>query len=223
MDLSWKFAAIRNGWGGDGLLGTYEIERRPVAVRNVAEASGNLARMLSPEDNAAFLERTAAGDAVRKEVGQRFAERMKREWQTLGIHLGYRYGDSPLCAHEDSAPPPDDPANYIQTSCPGSRAPHVWLGDGRSTLDLFGRDFVLLRLGMDAPDGEPLAAAARCCKMPLDIITIEDPAVLKAYESCLVLVRPDGHVAWRGDMVPTDPARLIDVVRGAAPAGEAHP
>jgi 2-polyprenyl-6-methoxyphenol hydroxylase-like FAD-dependent oxidoreductase len=217
VDLSWKFAAIFEGWGGDELLASYETERRPVAVRNVTEASGNLARMLRPEDNAAFLEYTVKGAALRKEVGHRFAERMKREWQTLGIHLGYNYANSPVCAHEESAPLPDDPATYIQTTRPGSRAPHLWRADGTSTLDLFGHGFVLLCLGTNATDAEPLAAAARCCKMPLDIISIEDPAVLKAYEFGLVLVRPDGHVAWRGDAVPPDSARLMDIVRGAKP------
>ena len=215
VDLSWKFDAVLMGWAGEALLDSYEIERHPVAVRNVTEASGNLARMLSPEDNGAFLEDTAEGNAVRKEVGDRFAERMKREWQTLGIHLGYCYGNSPICAHDGSAAPPDGPAHYIQTTCPGSRAPHVWRADGSSTLDHFGRGFVLLRLGADTPDTEPLAVAARCCKMPLDIITIEEPAVRDAYQHCLVLVRPDGHVAWRGHGVPPDPARLIDLVRGA--------
>ncbi|MDA1324569.1 MAG: FAD-dependent oxidoreductase [Proteobacteria bacterium] len=220
VDLSWKFAAMLDGWGGGGLLASYETERRPVAVRNVTEASGNLARMLSPEDNSAFLEDTAEGAAVRKEVGRRFSETMKREWQTLGIHLGYCYDRSPICAHEGGASPAQDPATYIQSTHPGSRAPHVWLSDGTSTLDLFGSGFVLLRLGAGAPDAQPLAAAARCCKMPLEIVTIEDPAVLEAYERCLVLVRPDGHVAWRGDVVPPEPATLMDLVRGVNSEGD---
>ena len=216
VDLSWKFDAVLMGWAGEALLDSYEIERHPVAVRNVTEASGNLSRMLSPEDNGAFLEDTAEGNAVRKEVGDRFAERMKREWQTLGIHLGYCYSNSPICAHDGCVAPPDDPAHYIQTTYPGSRAPHVWRADGSSTLDYFGRGFVLLRFGADTPDTEPLAAAARCCKMPLDIVTIEEPAVRDAYQHRLVLVRPDGHIAWRGHGVPPDPARLIDLVRGAS-------
>ena len=109
----------------------------------------------------------------------------------------------------------------------GEHGMELWVSDGTSTLDLFGHGFVLLQLGpdtgRDAPDGEPLAAAARCCKMPLEFITIEDPAVLEAYEHCFVLVRPDGHVAWRGDEFPTDPARLIDIVRGAPATGDANP
>jgi len=76
---------------------------------------------------------------------------------------------------------------------------------------------VLLRLGPDAPDGEPLATAARSCKMPLETVSIGEPEVLAAYERPLVLVRPDGHVAWRGDAIPANPAALVNLVRGAKP------
>ena len=223
VDLSWKISAVLNGWGGARLLESYEIERHPVAVRNVNEASGNLARMLSPEDNASFLEDSVEGKAVRKDVGDRFAERMKREWQSLGIHLGYSYQGSPICVTEEAIQIADDPAIYIQTTRPGSRAPHVWLADGRSTLDLFGRGFVLLRLGAAAPDAAPLATAARCCKMPLEIVTLEEKAVIYAYEQRLVLLRPDGHVAWRGDQLPSDPKALIYLVRGADPTKGSTP
>ena len=220
VDLSWKFAAIFDGWGGSGLLDAYEVERRPVAVRNVTEASGNLARMMAPEDNEVFLEDSEQGRKIRKEVGERFSERMKREWKSLGIHLGYTYEHSPIIVRDGSAPSSDDPGFYIQSSCPGSRAPHVWRPDGSSTLDLYGWRFVLLRLGADAPDTTPLANAAQCCKMPLDVISIEEPDVIDAYERQLVLVRPDGHVAWRGDALPYDPEALINVVRGAGKGEE---
>ena len=51
--------------------------------------------------------------------------------------------------------------------------------------------------------------------MPLEVVTIEDPAIVEIYEQPLVLVRPDGHVAWRGTQAPPDPLALIDRVRGA--------
>jgi len=50
--------------------------------------------------------------------------------------------------------------------------------------------------------------------VPLTSVAIMEPNVLKAYERRLVLVRPDGHVAWRGDAEPADAGALIDVVRG---------
>src|SRR5262249_60734321 len=93
--------------------------------------------------------------------------------------------------------------------------PHVWLRDGRSTLDLFGRGFVLLRLGADAPSWESLQRAARERGVPLQIVALDEANVRAAYARRLVLVRPDGHVAWRSDAEPKDARAVIDVVRGA--------
>src|SRR5690606_27435279 len=135
VDLSWKLAATLDGWGGPALLQSYDIERRPVAARNVAEASRNLRRMLSVGTNPTLLDATPEGAQTRIRVGAAMAEAMSNEWFTTGMHLGYRYDPSPICVPDGTEPPPDDPRDYIQTSHPGSRAPHAWLDDGRSTLD----------------------------------------------------------------------------------------
>jgi 2-polyprenyl-6-methoxyphenol hydroxylase-like FAD-dependent oxidoreductase len=216
VDLSWKLAATVEGWAGPRLLDSYESERRPVAMRNVAEASGNLTRMLSPGKNPELLDDTAAGAAVRQRVGATFSEAMRREWFTLGIHLGYRYDESPVCLPEGTPGPAVETMRYLQTAWPGARAPHAWLADGRSTLDLFGRGFVLLRLGAPAPDAAPLVTAAALRRVPLSVVDIGEPEVVKLYERRLILVRPDGHVAWRGDLPPPDPLAVIDRIRGAA-------
>lgn len=215
VDISWKIDAMLKSWGGDTLLDSYDKERRPVAIRNVAEASENLSRMLTPEKHTAFLDDTEEGSKIRKEVGIRFAQRMKREWQTLGIHLGYRYDNSPICMADGTDSPPSDASIYIQSARPGSRAPHVQLADGSSTLDLFGRSFVLLTLGENPTNCEALARAAKACKMPLNIISIADTSVLEAYEARMILIRPDGHVAWRNNYLPNDPGALLDTVRGS--------
>ena len=199
-----------------GCSKSYSVERRPVATRNVTEASGNLGRMLSPRHNPTLLDDTPAGARVRAEVGAALSQAMMREWRTLGMHLGYYYDGSPICCPDGTPPPSLDPAVYVQTARPGSRAPHVWLGDGRSTLDLFGRSFVLLALGAAPPDPAPLVDAARRAGMPLHVVRLDEPDVAKAYDRALVLVRPDGHVAWRDDALPADPAAIIDRVRGAA-------
>jgi hypothetical protein len=104
---------------------------------------------------------------------------------------------------------------YTQIARPGARAPHVWLADGRSTLDLFGRGFGLLRIGADAPASESLTRAAADAGVPLEVVALDAPGVLAAYERRLVLVRPDGHVAWRADAAPRDARAVMDVVRGA--------
>jgi 2-polyprenyl-6-methoxyphenol hydroxylase-like FAD-dependent oxidoreductase len=213
VDLSWKLAAAIGGWGGETLLDSFDAERRPIAVRNVKEASGNLSRMLSPGRNDELLDDTEAGAALRRCVGAAMTETMRHEWYTLGMHLGYRYEDSPVCIPDGTPPTPDDRRHYIPTARPGSRAPHVWLADGRSTLDLFGRSFVLLRIGAHAPDVEPLMQAAQQSRVPLDVVSADEPAVASAYERPLVLVRPDGHVAWRGDDL-ADPRMIINSVCG---------
>jgi 2-polyprenyl-6-methoxyphenol hydroxylase-like FAD-dependent oxidoreductase len=218
VDLGWKIEANLRGWGGPELLRSYEIERRPVAVRNVTEASSNLGRMLSTRQRLPppeIFQAGPQGDAARKDYGAWFTATMKHEWFTLGFHFGYRYEGSPIIWPDGTPEPPLDAATYTQTARPGHRAPHVYLPDRRSTLDLFGRGFVLLRLGADPPDVPRLRAAAAAAGMPLDVIDLDLPDVTSLYERHLVLVRPDGHVAWRSDVEPDDADAVIDVVRGA--------
>ena len=105
--------------------------------------------------------------------------------------------------------------SYEQTARPGHIAPHAWLDQGRSTLDLFGRGFVLLRLGDDPPDARALAGAARAVRMPLNIVDIPNPDIAALYRNRLVLVRPDGMVCWRADLAPSVTESVIEVVTGA--------
>ena len=168
VDLSWKLAATIEGWGGDGLLNSYSSERQPVGARNVAEASGNLHRMLSIGRHDDLLDPTPQGAAARHRVGREFSDIMRREWHTLGVHLGYRYEGSPICWPDGSPAPPDDPRNYVPTARPGHRAPHAFLADGRSTLDLYGRAYTLLVFGTDAASAAPLVEAAQRRGVPID-------------------------------------------------------
>jgi 2-polyprenyl-6-methoxyphenol hydroxylase-like FAD-dependent oxidoreductase len=220
VDLSWKLAATIEGWGGEGLLDSYSIERQPIGTRNVTEASGNLRRMLSVPPQPNLLDDTPQGAATREKVGREFSETMRREWFTLGAHLGYRYENSPICWPDGSAAPADDPRVYVPTARPGHRAPHAFLADGRSTLDLFGRGFALIGFGAEAAEAAPLLEAAKKRNLPLTFTAIAEPHIADLYERKFVLVRPDGHVAWRGDRMPEDALCVIDVVRGAADRGK---
>lgn len=219
VNLSWKLAAVVEGWGGPHLLDSYEREQLPVAVRNVGEATENLRRMLSPRivdlDPRMFEAGDPEAEAARREYGLRYTEMMRREWFSIGVHLGYVYEDSPIVVPDGTPRPPLQTSSYTPTARPGSRAPHAWLGDGRSTLDLFGRGFVLLRLGDDPPPVRDLVLAAGRARMPLEVIDLAEPAVARLYERRLVLVRPDGQVAWRADALPGDAAGLVEAVRGA--------
>lgn len=218
VDLAWKLDAALKGWAGPHLLDTYEIERRPVGIRNITEAGENLGRMVKPKAPKEVFEPGPAGDSARAKFGRSYTNAMRREWFTTGIHLGYRYEHSPIVVADGTPEPPDDPAIYVETTRPGHRAPHVWLTtDGTSTLDLFGKGFVLMSLGDDAPSADSFAATARGRRLPLEIFESSQPDLVHVYEKKLVLVRPDGHVAWRGDNFPPDLMDIIDTVRGCKP------
>jgi len=130
--------------------------------------------------------------------------------------MGYRYDASPIVVPDGTPPPPGDPSEYRQTARPGHRAPHAWLADGRSTIDLFGAGFTLLTLGCGG-DVAPLTAAAER-GVPLRVIALDDPAIARLYERRLVLVRPDGMVAWRADSLPDNASALVATVTGNAGA-----
>lgn len=218
VNLSWKLAATIQGWGGEHLLATYETEQRPVAIRNVAEATGNLKRMLSPRvlsPSKEIFEDGPGSEAARIEFGNQYTELMKREWFSIGIHLGYMYEGSPIVVPDGTPQPVDEVSSYVQTARPGSRAPHVWLAEGKSTLDLFGKEFVLLCFAPSAEESRVLGEAAARRQVPFKAVGIDHEEARRLYERRLVLVRPDGQVAWRGDELPDDPLALIDTVRGA--------
>src|SRR5262245_7038026 len=216
VDLGWKLAATFDGWGGARLLNSYDTERRPIGVRNVKIATGYY---LSNESFAgvpdAIDQDTSEGARQRRELGERLMRDVGPEFRTIGSQIGYRYEASPICIPDGTAAPPDAADTYVPSARPGARAPHVWLGDGRSILDLFGRGFVLLRLA-GAQSGADLEAAAAARGVPLTTWTLNEPEAAQLYQNRLVLIRPDGHVAWRSDTPPPDPAGLIDQVRGAA-------
>lgn len=215
VDLGWKLAAVLRGWGGASLIDSYDSERRPIGERNVGMATnfhkGNEAfSHWSP----ALDDNGPAGDRARRELGAMLERKIGAEFRTLGLQIGYSYEHSPICTSDGSPPPADDPANYIANARPGARAPHVWIGENKSTLDLFGHGFVLLRF-TGAPDTAAFTEAAAARQVPLTTIGIDRPEAAELYGRRLVLVRPDGHVAWRADDMPTDAAAVIDRVRGA--------
>ena len=222
IDLSWKLEAMIRGWGGDVLLESYEIERQPIGRRNVNEATDNFYSQQKTPSNPDLLDETSKGERVRAEVGARYRLAMHKIWENDGVQLGYYYEGSPICIPDGTPPPQDDPVNYHPTARPGSRAPHVWLSEGRSLIDIFGRGFVLLHIGPDAPDAVDIVAAAKSRGVPLEVVETDNSDVARLYERKLVLVRPDGHVAWRADEPPASAVELIDRVRGAGPQARNH-
>jgi hypothetical protein len=215
VDVGWKLAARLAGWGGDHLLDSYDLERRPVARMITDEGARNFTQFLKLPHGAEIAAATEQGAELRRRFAQAMIEmRMMREYDTDGIVLGTHYEGSPLIVSDGTTPPPFDVMRYQPTARPGHRAPHAWLADGRSTLDLFGRGFALLRFSPEIDVGR-LAAAAEARGVPLEVVDLAEPEIALLHGCRLVLARPDGHVAWRGDECPEDGRGLIDRVRGA--------
>ncbi len=217
VDISWKLATVLAGWGGDKLLATYDTERRPIAQLITNEGARNFTQFAKLPIGPEIDQDTPAGEAFRKEFTRILYDlRMDREYDTDGIVLGYRYEGSPIIVPDGTPEPEFDVMNYTTTARPGHRAPHAWIGDGedKSTLDLFGRGFTLLRFDPTVPIDALVAAAAER-NMPLVVEDIDQADIAEIYARKLVLVRPDDHVAWRGDTCPDDCLSVIDTIRGA--------
>jgi 2-polyprenyl-6-methoxyphenol hydroxylase-like FAD-dependent oxidoreductase len=213
FNLAWKLAAVLDGWGGEALLDSYEAERRPIAFRNTGEAAVNFRRMMSAGKNPQLLDDTAVGARQRSQTGEALRAETQAEWEVLGVQLGYRYEASPIDVADGTPSGPDDMQTYVPSARPGHRAPHAWLIDGRSTLDLFGDGFALLRFdaGLDVT---ALQNAATARRVPLTVFDIDDAEIGGLYEARAAIVRPDGHVAWRGDALPSDADMLIATISG---------
>lgn len=176
VDLGWKLAAAAKGFGGAGLLASFEHERRPVGLRNRLASERHtgvrikIAELYEKERDPAALARgiAALGNA---------------ENESWGIEFGYRYDGVE-----------GDPLRYEPTTAPGARLPSTFLRDGSALYDWLGPWFTLLRFG-DA-DPSPIIDTS---PVPLETVIVDDPAIAAIYEAKLVLVRPDTHVAWRGD------------------------
>ena len=217
FDLGWKLAASLQGWGGPALLESYDRERRPASARAAAMSLSNYRRLRSAAPRAEICAPTPAGEAARREIGARLEEENEKSWHPVGVHLGYIYHPSPIVVPDGTRQPADDTIGYAPTAFPGARAPHAWLDDGRSILDLFGTGFVLLAFA-DLPT-EALERAAAARGVPLAVHRIAEREIAALYGRPLVLVRPDGHVAWRGARQPHDAQALIDTVRGVPNRG----
>ena len=215
-NLGWKLAAWHDGWAGEKLVASYQGERRPVAIRNLAQsyALAQDKSALSVPPN--IEDETPEGARVRAEFGKRTEEALAEEYFCMGIQLGGRYDASPLVSVDGEAGPPpvSDPYVYTATAYPGGRAPHVWLADGSALFDNFGPGFTLLRLGGDA-DGAEFVAAAAAVGVPLSVFDATEESLRDLYEADLAIIRPDQYVAWRGDALPDDVGALLDLIRGA--------
>ena len=213
VNLGWKIAAVHHGWAPETLLDTYEGERRPIGIRNTQSSRKLASDVATIQVPAALEEETAEGQKARADLGRHLSG-FTEEFASLGIQLGARYDASPLIANDGTEPPPDSPVEYVPTACPGGRAPHQWLNDGASIHDRFGKWFTLVKFGSASTDTAAFAAAAEALDVPLDIVDVAEKAARDLYACTFALIRPDHHVAWRGDSLPADAEALMRQVSG---------
>ncbi|MCS6763468.1 MAG: FAD-dependent monooxygenase [Candidatus Protistobacter heckmanni] len=213
-DLGWQLASVLAGWGGEALLNIYEVERRPVGVRNTVEVASNFDKIAALMHLPPELDQAGdKGEALRAEVGQKL-HGQKKTWSASGMHLGYYYESSPIVIADGTPPPIDHPQFYTPTARPGSRGPHVWLEPGKSTLDLAPHTgFTLLRFG-GAGALDELCDAAKARAIPYREAVVDSDKARALYAGRYVLLRPDGHVAWRSDAAPADPAAVVATISG---------
>ena len=213
--LSWVLAALIQGWGGETLLEAYERERLPTAWWHLEASRRHMGVRL--QIGQLYAEAGDLGgegpeaEARRAELGRKIAEIGNAENESWGVELGYRYDDSPVVFAEPS-PPPVDPITYTPSTWPGARLPHVFLADGASIHDKLGLYFTLVAL--DDVDSGAIETAAHDLDIPLSVLRLGRPDLKAIYERDLMLVRPDQHVAWRGDALPSDLYALLTRVTG---------
>ena len=216
IDISWKLAATLRGWGGPSLLQSYEAERRPIGAINVKASSGGTAGRM--KWRAAYRpnieDDTAEGRAALANLLAIAREEAPKTFRVIGAELGYRYAGSPVICDEPGGPAPNI-EEYLPTSWPGARLPHVWLKPGEiSVHDRIADGFTLLRLGRNKDDAAGLRSAFGAIGAPFSTLDINSEAAWRAYDAHYLLVRPDLHVCWRGNALPADPDGVARVVTG---------
>jgi len=208
-------AAVLNGWASPAILDAYEAERRPI-TEQVSRHAMDLALK-----NIELRRRTPAeiempgpeGEAARTRIGKEVYDLNVQQYCCAGLNFGYFYDGSPIIAYDGEAHPPYTMRDFSPSTVPGCRAPHLWLRFGRSLYDALGPSYTLLRFDPNVGISGLLGAAARR-HLPLTVLDIEDSDARSLYGRNLVLVRPDQHVAWRGNAEPLACLDLIDRLRG---------
>ncbi len=216
MGLSWLLAAHLNGWADAAILDAYEAERQPITqqvsyfvmdhAHAMAGQRGSVPANIEADD--------AAGAAARQALGQKAYDLNVQQYCAAGLNFGAFYQGSPIIAYDDGEAPGYSMADFTASTVPGCRAPHFWLKDGRSLYDALGPEFTLLRFD-PAIKTHALAEASLALGLPLAVLDIAPGEADAVYREKLVLVRPDQHIAWRGDEAPEDALGLLNHVRGA--------
>lgn len=220
FDLSWKLTGALRGWGGPALLDGYEDERRPIGVRNV-EAAGWAAAgvplwraLVKPT----VAEKSPEGEALRRDLAVSFDVNHRRMHGMIGAEAGYSYAGSALIADEPGNAAEWEISTYEPKAVPGVRIPHMWLADGKALQDVVGDGYTLLDLRGDC-DTHGVETAFEKIGAPLTVLHRDEARVREVYGASVFLLRPDLHIAWRGERCPDDAAELAALATGWRPRG----
>jgi len=203
-NLAWKLAFVLRDWAGDELLDSYDPERRPVAESNADFSVGNSGRF------------GLVAEAVRSGNPVQLAFRINdvdNHLHSIGQALGFSYDEGAVIP-DGTVGQPINTRRYEPSDRPGGRFPHLWLDPARkhSTLDWFDDEFTVVAGPKGGDWLEAGSTVATKLGVPLSLRTLDDvhpsDGVLLGLEGA-VLVRPDGHVAWRMPWLPSDPAREL--------------
>lgn len=241
FNLAWKLAYVVGGWARSGLLASYSEERAPVGELVVARANRSRADYAALNDVLAAIHK-AAGEGRRlldeptadgvwaRESLLRAVERKNEEFNGQGTEMNQRYRSGAVLPDPGSADeqlPWDGGLHLVPSTRPGAKLPHAWLvdqvGRRRSTLDVVGRGRFSLVTGLA---GTAWVTAVRELAPPyLDAVVIGAPGTRDPYgdwfrlreidEAGALLVRPDGHVAWRHAKAQWDPTAAGIALRQA--------
>ena len=222
-NLSWMLAGVLQGWASEDILDAYDAERRDIGERISNIAVGLASGQHSITQDIDLRSRTELpgkdGAAARREIRNRLLDTDSQQFNAEGLNFGLQYGASPIIIYDEGEAPPFSVSDYIPSTVPGCRAPHfIFTESGAPLIDHMGKGFSLL-VSDDDVDVTGLVSAAAACGMPLAVIDIaHEPKAKRLYDRKLVLVRPDDRIAWRSNEAPADPAGLLAIVCGAAPA-----
>jgi 4-hydroxyisophthalate hydroxylase len=210
VNLGWKLAAALDGWGGPGLLDSYEQERRPVFAETGEVITEGIER------DRAFLERYSP-------------RRNRREFELAWSGMtGGETAPPWYEPHYEGSPivwgPPGSACSVRGQHTFEARAGHhlapAVLSSGRNVFEQLGSGtFSLLALAGDPEGAEPVLAAAKALRVPLRLVADTAGGQRAAYGRRFILVRPDQHVAWAGDDLPADPAAVLRRAVGLPAAG----
>jgi hypothetical protein len=132
----------------------------------------------------------------------------------FGAEMGYRYVDSPIIMDIPGGPEHLF-REYVPTTWPGARLPHVWLDDGTPMQDRISTEgYTLLKLGGTKLDTIALEKAIRAFEARLTVLEVPDQIARDLYAFDLILLRPDMHIVWRGQQLPEDVAQIAAVATG---------